>query len=67
MKSTAYHLSQARNSSYGLPVSLGPGYVGQGHPPGLADDLGSGRVAEVHIVWRFLDEDRTRGGARAVN
>ena len=58
---TGSHLSEARNSCYGLSVSLGPGDVGQGHAPGLADDLGSGGVAEVHIVRRLLDEHRTRG------
>ena len=38
-------------------VALDPLDLGHGRSSGLADDLGSGRVGEVHLVGRFLDED----------
>ena len=56
-------LSQPRHCSDGFSVSLGPGDVGERHPPGLADHLGPRGVAEVHIVGRLLDEH----GARSVS
>ena len=40
IKSVRY-LSEARNSSDGFSVRLGPGDVGQRHSASLADDLGS--------------------------
>ena len=55
----APHLSQAWHSSDGLPVRLGPSDIRQWDSSGLADNLGSRGVAEVHIVWRFLYEHRT--------
>ena len=53
------HLSQAWHSSDGLAVGLCPSDVGQWDSSGLADDLRSCRVAEVHIVGRLLYEHRT--------
>ena len=42
-------------------VRLEPRDLWHGCPPGLADDLSSCGVGEIHLVGRFLDEHRTRG------
>ncbi len=58
----ATDLSESGHVPDDLPVGRpDPGDGRHGGAPGLAHHLRPGRVGEVHLVRRLLDEDRTAG------